>query len=85
MPVLLYYKTMDTKTLHRARILYDRGSREDILEFLQWNDPNGVYTDAISRDEGYDLLDYDEALLELEELICAVENELREPTVLSPL
>lgn len=76
---------MDTKTLHRARILYDRGSREDILELLQWNDPNGVYTDAISREEGYDPLEYDEALLILEELICEVENELREPAILSPL
>jgi hypothetical protein len=76
---------MDTKTLHRAQILYDRGSREGILELLQWNDPNGVYTDAISREEGYDPLEYDEALLILEELICAVENELREPAILSPL
>lgn len=61
-----------------AMTLYDRGSREDILEFLQWNDPDGVYTDAISREEGYDICTYDEALIELEGVI----EKLKEAEVL---
>lgn len=64
-----------------AQRLYDRGSREAILEFLQWNDPNGVYTDSVSKQEGYDPLDYDEALIELEGVI----NELMEPSILEPV
>lgn len=60
-------------TLPYAQRLYDRGSREAILEFLQWNDPNGAYTDTASKAEGYDILTYDEALIELEGVI----NELQ--------
>lgn len=90
-PLLWYYnyagpihpKTVEHLTesniLPYAQRLYDRGSREAILEFLQWNDPNGVYTDAVSRDEGYDPLSYDEALIELEGVI----NELMEPQVVA--
>lgn len=62
-----------TNVLPYAQRLYDNGSREDILRFLQWNDPNGVYTDKASDDEGYDRLTYDDALLELEGVI----NELQ--------
>jgi len=60
------------KMLGQAQRLYDIGSREAILEFLQKNDPNGVYSDQASFDEGYDPMTYDEALLELEGII----NEL---------
>lgn len=71
----------ESNTLPFAQRLYDRGSREAILEFLQWNDPNGVYTDALSKEEGYEPLSYDEALIELEGVI----NELMEPAVLEPI
>jgi len=27
--------------------------RDEILELLQWNDPNGIWTDTRSRDEGF--------------------------------
>lgn len=64
-----------------AQRLYDRGSREAILEFLQWNDPNGAYTDTASRDEGYDPLSYDEALIELEGVINELQLDLQEVTV----
>ena len=64
-----------------AQRLYDNGSREDIAKFLQWNDPDGVYTDAVCRQEGYDPLTYDEALIELEGVI----NELMEPAILEPI
>lgn len=69
----------ESNTLPFAQRLYDRGSREAILEFLQWNDPNGVYTDAVSKEEGYEPLSYDEALIELEGVI----NELMEPQVVA--
>ena len=57
-----------------AQGLFDKGSREDIVRFLQWNDPNGVYTDEVCRDEGYDIMTYDEALIELEGVIEALET-----------
>ena len=63
-----------------AQRLYDRGSRKAILEFLQWNDPNGAYTDTASRDEGYDPLSYDEALIELEGVINELQLDLQEVT-----
>jgi len=71
----------ESNTLPFAQRLYDRGSREAILEFLQWNDPNGVYTDSVSKEEGYGPLSYDEALIELEGVI----NEFMEPAVLEPI
>lgn len=57
-----------------AQTLYDKGSREDIVRFLQWNDPNGVYTDEVCREEGYDIMSYDEALIELEGVIETLET-----------
>jgi hypothetical protein len=32
------------------------GSREQIIEWLVWNDGNGIYTDEDSQLEGYSLL-----------------------------
>ena len=31
-------------------------NRDQLIAFLVWNDPNGVYTDADSEAEGYELL-----------------------------
>jgi hypothetical protein len=36
--------------------LLTNGSREEIIEWLVWNDGNGVYTDRDSEAEGYPLL-----------------------------
>lgn len=68
----LYDRSM-SNPIFRAKSLYDKGSREAILDFLQEMDPNGSYTDRLSYDEGLDLLTYDEALLYLEEVIQELE------------
>ena len=61
--------------LHRAKTLFDKGSREGILDFLQEVDPNGSWTDAASVAEGMDPLTFDEALIELQEAIDELETE----------
>lgn len=60
----------------RARVLYDKGSRETILQFLQEMDPNGCWTDDASYAEGLEPLTYDEALIELEDMIKELEFEI---------
>jgi hypothetical protein len=57
----------------RARVLYDKGSRESILQFMQEQDPHGCWTDTASYAEGLEPLTYDEALIELEEMIKELE------------
>jgi len=32
------------------------GTREQVIEWLEWNDPNGVYSDSDSIAEGFDPL-----------------------------
>lgn len=68
--------TMD-KTLSRARALFDKGSREAILEFMQEIDPNGTWTDGTSLADGLEPLTFDEALIELQEVIEELEAEQR--------
>jgi hypothetical protein len=41
--------------------LLDTGSREDLIGWLCWNDPNGIWTDRDSEAEGYDPLTLDGA------------------------
>lgn len=41
--------------------LVDEGTREDIIEWLVWNDANGVFTDEDSIAEGYEPLTLDQA------------------------
>lgn len=60
-------------TLHRARTLYDKGTRESILQFMQEVDPNGSWTDKASLADGLEPLTFDEALIELEEMIAELE------------
>lgn len=67
--------------LHRARALFDKGSREAILDFLQEIDPNGSWTDRASFAEGLEPLTYDEALIELQDAIEELETEQRTATV----
>ena len=59
--------------LHRAKTLYDKGTRESILQFMQEVDPNGSWTDKASFDDGLEPLTFDEALIELEEMIAELE------------
>lgn len=44
-------------------------SRKDVIAWLKWNDPNGVYTDAANRVENYRPLTTDEAWVLLEEMV----------------
>lgn len=46
-------------------ILFNRLTREDIVEWLMWNDPNGIYSDerslkefgaVMSREEGLEIM-----------------------------
>ncbi len=43
------------------RWLLAEGSREEIIEWLVWNDGNGVYTDEDSVAEGYEPLTLEHA------------------------
>lgn len=38
-----------------------KGTRDDIVAWLKWNDPNGTYTDEDSAAEGIDPIGYDSA------------------------
>lgn len=60
-------------TLHRARTLYDKETRESILQFMQEIDPNGSWTDKASLADGLEPLTFDEALIEFEEMITELE------------
>jgi hypothetical protein len=40
-------------TVETQEWLLKDGSREELICWLVWNDPNGVYTDADSNAEGY--------------------------------
>lgn len=37
------------------------GTREDLIRWLQWNDPNGIYSDRDAQAEGMDVLTYAQA------------------------
>jgi hypothetical protein len=37
-------------------------NREQLIDWLYWNDPNGVYRDEDSIREGMEILSYQEAL-----------------------
>jgi len=56
----------------QARILAE-GSRELIIDWLQWNDPNGCYSDIESDSEGFPRMTLDDArrsmLVRLEEAV----------------
>ena len=46
----------------KAIILLHSFSRSDIIEWLSWNDPNGIYEDEISLKEFGNLLSLEEGL-----------------------
>ena len=43
------------------RDLLERGTRRDLIGWLEWNDPNGDYSDADMEAEGLDPLTLEEA------------------------
>ena len=47
---LNYYEIMDLSQADLHNFL-QLCSREEIISWLQWNDPNGVYTDSLSMAE----------------------------------
>jgi hypothetical protein len=46
-PPLLFH------SLRYQKQLLATGTREQVIQWLNWNDPNGIYTDAGSEAEGY--------------------------------
>lgn len=36
--------------------------RETLIKVLEWNDPNGIYSDDLSTAEGYDPITKEEAI-----------------------
>lgn len=49
-----------------APVLSERSSREAVIAWLAWNDPNGCYEDAHCLCEGMDPLDTEGAWAELD-------------------
>lgn len=49
--------------------LSTRSAREDIIAWLQWNDPNACYTDLLSAQENLDPLTEEEAWELLEDIM----------------
>ncbi|SEJ74988.1 hypothetical protein SAMN05216327_11874 [Dyadobacter sp. SG02] len=45
-----FYEIMALSQADLSQVLA-RSSREEIIDWLQWNDPNGVYSDEQSRKE----------------------------------
>ena len=52
-----------------APILSVRSSRETILDWLQWNDPNGAYTDERAKIEDFEPMTDNEAWQMLDETL----------------
>lgn len=59
------YQTLTEITESKLILLVNAMSREDLIEWLSWNDPNGIYQDqqslkelgnVMSRDEGMEIL-----------------------------
>lgn len=42
--------------------LIEKGTREEIIEWLQWNDSNGCYSDEMSIAEGMPVLSREDAI-----------------------
>lgn len=54
--------------------LLQNGTRQQLIDWLAWNDANGCYTDEDCRNEGLQLLTHDEARSILH--IIAIAEEL---------
>jgi hypothetical protein len=58
---LTYYEIMDLPEEHLGRFLMET-PREEIIDWLQWNDPNGVYRDEDSMREFDNILSKEEGI-----------------------
>jgi hypothetical protein len=59
------YESLTVLTEDKLLLLLNAMNREDIIEWLSWNDPNGIYNDRqslkelgniMSRDEGLEII-----------------------------
>lgn len=69
-----YVQGTDIYNVLYAERLLNTMTREQIIDFLQWNDPNGIYTDERSIAEGYEPMTRDAAFEKALEVI--VENTI---------
>ena len=58
---LSYYEIMDLSPNNLENFLA-LTSREEIIDWLKWNDPNGTYDDKASFDELGDIISREEAI-----------------------
>lgn len=49
------------QTVARQQDILAKGTREQIIAWLEWNDPNGVYSDEASAAEGLDPIPLEQA------------------------
>jgi len=55
------YSAKDYQVPETQRDILLNGSREDIIRWLKWNDPNGVWSDEDSESEGYGPISLEDA------------------------
>ena len=58
---LSYYEIMDL-SLEELNQFLVYSSREEIISWLQWNDPNGIYSDNLSLLEFGNILSKEDAI-----------------------
>jgi hypothetical protein len=56
-----YYQIMDLSKEELKRELA-KWSRQDLIDWLKWNDPNGIYRDEESMDELGNIMSYEEGV-----------------------
>lgn len=63
MSIMMQADSHQHPNLSASRIMYvlTRGSRDAVIDWLCWHDPNGCYTDEDCEREGCDPLTLDEA------------------------
>ena len=67
-----WFDRLVSMPLAEARKIVEKRSRSHLLEWLQWNDPNGSYSDEMVAHEDYDPLTKEEAV---EILMAVVKDE----------
>lgn len=66
---LSYYEIMDLEQDDLDKFLLN-AYREEIIDWLQWNDPNGVYLDKLSLSEFGNILSKKEGIKIIKKQIC---------------
>lgn len=56
-----YYRIMDLKK-EDLKLELAKWTREDLQDWLKWNDPNGIYDDEQSLDEIGHIMTYEEGV-----------------------